>query len=107
MTGQLRTAAWMAALATLAGCATAPEGPPIREVTPAAGAGVVETGPGSCRPEAYAAFRGQSGDAVDRAAFDVPVRVIGPNDAVTQDYVADRVNFYTDGAGTIVRIACG
>lgn len=35
------------------------------------------------------------------------LRVVGPNDFVTEDFRADRLNVYYNGAGTIERIDCG
>ena len=33
-------------------------------------------------------------------------RIIGPYDAVTQDFELDRLNLYTDAAGVVQRITC-
>lgn len=36
-----------------------------------------------------------------------PVRIIGINEAVTQDFVPSRLNVLLDDAGTIVAVNCG
>jgi hypothetical protein len=115
----IRGAAAIAAMAVLGACATAPEGDPIREIGADAGLGAgpgpgggaesgpVERTPDTCGLAAYEVWLGQPGAGIDPAAFDVPVRVIGPNDIVTQDYDPQRVNFHTDGQGRVVRVSCG
>jgi hypothetical protein len=36
-----------------------------------------------------------------------PVRVIGPNQPVTMDFNAERLNVFTDSSGRIERVTCG
>ena len=38
---------------------------------------------------------------------DRPVRVLGPNDMATTDYIEDRINFETDGLDLVARVTCG
>lgn len=44
---------------------------------------------------------------LDRMRFNKPVRVIYPDTAVTMDFSADRLNFYVDASGRIMRVTCG
>ena len=39
--------------------------------------------------------------------FTGPVRVIGPNQAVTMDFNPERINLETDAVGIITRVFCG
>jgi hypothetical protein len=39
--------------------------------------------------------------------FAVPVRIIEPGQAVTQDYSPNRLNIYIGGGGVIESISCG
>lgn len=61
----------------------------------------------SCGAEDMAHLVGLQRAQLENIAFSQPHRILGPNDAATQDYRADRVNFYLDDGGTLVRIACG
>ena len=40
-------------------------------------------------------------------SFTGPVRVIGPNQAVTMDFNPERINLETDAVGIITRVFCG
>lgn len=66
-----------------------------------------ETAPETCTASELQAFVGQplSAMAVDNLAE--PVRVIGPDTAVTMDYREDRLNIEHDSNRIITRIACG
>ncbi|MEL6207149.1 MAG: I78 family peptidase inhibitor [Pseudomonadota bacterium] len=76
-------------------------------VTFANDGGLLERLPNTCKLENYQQFAGQPGGAARAGVTDRPVRVIAPNDIVTQEYNPQRVNFYVDGGGTIQRIICG
>jgi len=60
----------------------------------------------ACKSGDYNATLGSNIAAITLPA-DLNHRIIGPNDIVTQDYVPERINFYTDEEGTITRISCG
>lgn len=34
-------------------------------------------------------------------------RIIGPDEAYTQDYIPSRLNIFTDEEGSVVRVTCG
>lgn len=69
---------------------------------------VAPADPGTCGADALAAqFVGQPSATVVPGAFPIPVRVIGPGDAVTMDYSAGRANFETDARGIVTRVFCG
>ena len=56
-----------------------------------------------------AKFAGSLGQPASEIALptDRPVRVLGPNDMATMDYVEERINFETDSLGLVVRVTCG
>jgi hypothetical protein len=115
----------------LGACAPAPQGPPIVEVrgpsspvvaevapAPAAAPSDDLSGPGirevalddggeSCDLATARGLVGSDASAAANYAFSGPVRVVGPSDTLSTDYVGSRVNLYTDGSGTITRVACG
>lgn len=71
-------------------------------------------GPGPLPPEAdacgAAGLQGLIGqEASVLAAMSLPMgtRIIQPGMAVTMDYREDRLNIELDGAGKIIRVACG
>lgn len=80
------------ALVLLAGCAP----PSAFPITP---------GPDTCNANAYQALIGQ--DAAAANAVPQPKRVYHITDAVTQDFVAERVNVVLDDTDTIGAITCG
>lgn len=90
----------MAALLTLAACVpeTDPRyiGPPI----PAPGAD-------ACGAAELQDMVGGSRRILQTIRFAVPVRIIEPGQAVTQDYSPTRLNIYIDGDDTIASISCG
>lgn len=51
----------------------------------------------------------QAPDAKALATLEGPkrVRVIGPGDMVTMDYLAQRLNIETDAEGIVLRLRCG
>ncbi len=63
-------------------------------------------GPDTCGAEGYRNLIGTPVAAITLPR-DLPYRIVGPEDAVTMDFLADRVNFHTDAEGVIVRVACG
>ena len=69
--------------------------------------GLVERLPNTCKLENYQQFQGQPGGILSAAVIDRPWRVVTPDTIVSQEYNPARLNFYTDGGGTIQRIACG
>lgn len=86
---------------------------PVPEGTPGAIEIVLDEGD-SCGARDLRQFVGQPGAAVagqvrivGADGQPVPVRVIGPSDAVTMDFNPARVNLRTDAAGAITVIDCG
>ena len=69
--------------------------------------GLVERLPNTCKLENYERFRGQNAASLVPGSLDRPFRTVGPTAIVSQEYNPQRVNFYTDGSGTITRISCG
>lgn len=60
----------------------------------------------TCNAVGYADFLGANPAAVTLPA-DLPHRMIGPGEAVTQDFRPNRINFDHNGEGRIIRIWCG
>lgn len=85
---------------------------PVPEGTPGAIEVVLDEGD-SCGARDLRSLVGQQGAGVaglrivGRDGLPVPVRVVGPNDAVTQDLNPARVNVRTDAGGTITAVECG
>lgn len=61
----------------------------------------------SCGAEDMSHLMGLQRAQLESIAFSQPHRILGPNDPMTKDYRLDRVNFYLDDSGTVVRIDCG
>ena len=67
----------------------------------------------SCGARDLRQFRGQPATSVEglrivgASGTEVPLRVIRPGDAVTEDFSEERVNIRTDAAGIITSIDCG
>ncbi|MGZ9808904.1 I78 family peptidase inhibitor [Pseudoroseicyclus sp. H15] len=66
----------------------------------------------SCRAAGYAGLIGREREALERVLILGPVRVIDPGDTITEEFFAERINFYIEGVGPpgaarIARIACG
>lgn len=80
--------------ALLAGCVLE-ETPPASDLPP------------SCGAEALSGLVGQPRAVADAMRFDVPVRIIGPGQAVTMDYLANRLNITYNALGIIDRVYCG
>lgn len=84
----------LATLLTLAACQPAP-GPDV-------------PGPADhCGAADYAHLIGQHRDAAATIRPDGPIRLIGPDTAVTMDYSASRLNVIHDADGIITAIECG
>lgn len=60
----------------------------------------------TCARAEYEGLIGTNIAAVTLPA-DPKIRVIGPDDLVTTDFIEDRVNIEFDASGEIVRITCG
>ncbi len=61
----------------------------------------------SCGAEDMSHLMGLQRAQLENIAFSQPHRILGPNDPMTKDYRLDRVNFFLDDSGTVVRIDCG
>jgi hypothetical protein len=60
-----------------------------------------------CGAVARQGLIGQSREVLAEKSFTGPVRVIGPNQAVTMDFNPERINLETDSVGIITRVFCG
>jgi len=69
--------------------------------------GLVERLPNTCQLENYRQFVGADGLTAASQVIERPTRVVAPDAIVSQVYEPRRVNFYTDGAGRVVRVSCG
>lgn len=65
-----------------------------------------ESGQASCPTEEQMALVGQDIDAVQETLPEQS-RIIPPDTAVTQDFLADRVNVDLDEDGVVIRVWCG
>ncbi|MFX0544929.1 I78 family peptidase inhibitor [Roseovarius sp. S1116L3] len=61
----------------------------------------------SCGASAYSDRIGKDHKAYDFSAAGRPVRIVGPDMAMTMDYNPERLNVDIDGRGRITRIWCG
>jgi hypothetical protein len=68
--------------------------------------GVDPDAPDPCGAGAYQALAGANIAAVTLPA-DLQARVLGPDDVVTLEYVADRLTIRTDRDGIILDLSCG
>ena len=96
---RIRTLAVLPAVLWLATCAGHPTdpAPPV---------------PGACNAEAAQAWIGKPAtdanlDAVRATTGARSLRALKPNNAMTMDYRADRVNVVQDANGAIEKISCG
>lgn len=96
----MKNLVWLGAVA-LAGCGA------IGGDTGGAGAKAprTATGPDTCNAAAYAGLVGQ--DAVVALQIPDPKRSYRPDEAVTQDYSAARVNVVLSDEDVITAITCG
>jgi hypothetical protein len=93
------------ALSALSACAaTEPAAP--QTGTPA-GPALPAPGADTCGATARAGLIGQPATALERVYILGPVRLIRPNDAITKDELAGRINFGLDAFDRIVTISCG
>ena len=102
---QLRIALPLLALASLPGCIVPVPLPPG---TPGALEIVLDEGD-PCGARGLQQFVGQPRSVVEATTIQGPsaVRVIGPGDAVTEDFVPSRANIRTDASGQVVAVDCG
>ncbi|MGJ8622020.1 MAG: I78 family peptidase inhibitor [Yoonia sp.] len=82
----------------LAGCAAA---------SPSAGPTLPAQTDDTCNARDYAALIGAPATALERVLLLGKVRVIRPDQPVTMDYWADRINFMIDANEQIAAITCG
>lgn len=94
------------ALILLAACAPEPP-PPVYVAPPPLNNGLTEREPDTCGMSKVQHLRGQPGTAVATAGIDRAYRVIPPRGLVTQEYNAQRIDFFLDDTGLIARISCG
>lgn len=66
-----------------------------------------EPGTDECHASAMQDLVGQDRSVLDTMRFGVPVRIIGPGQAVTMDYIATRMNIEYGENGRITRVSCG
>lgn len=97
----MRHLSLVACLILLSACgmppaATVPDGPVL---PPAA--------EDSCGAGPYAGLIGQDATALERVLIMRQVRLIRPDQAVTMDFSAERINFWIGADNRIVRITCG
>lgn len=69
------------------------------------GTATAPQGPRQCDLSFHSALVGQNYGAITLPAG-LPVRVISPGDAVTEDFRPERLNLYVDEKGWIQRIEC-
>ncbi|MBJ3763268.1 hypothetical protein ILP92_10970 [Maribius pontilimi] len=93
----MRTALILPFLA-LAACQTSPADAPSASPVVA---------PAACGADRYQSFVGGPVAAAQQAAGQSITRVYAQGDPVTMDLIPERINFVTDGNGTVVQIACG
>jgi len=86
--------AGLCALVAVAGC----DGQQVQDMDPQMDA---------CQAPTYQGLVGRPESALAGVLFAVPVRVIRPGEAVTQDFSQSRVNISIDAAGRIAGVACG
>lgn len=90
-----------ALLAGLAACT--PAAPPEIEM-PTFG---TEPDPTTCGADGLQGLLGQPKSVLDTMRFDGPVRIVGPDMAVTMDYNPERLNFGYDRNDRISEVSCG
>lgn len=61
----------------------------------------------ACGASALQVLVGMRASEIDLKDHKGDVRIIGPDTAVTMDYVPERLNISTDANGAIKRITCG
>lgn len=66
-----------------------------------------EPGPDACGSSEMAHLVGLNRSQLEGIAFTQPFRILGPGDAMTMDFRAERVNFTLDDDSKVTRIWCG
>ncbi|WP_375551175.1 I78 family peptidase inhibitor [Rhodophyticola porphyridii] len=61
----------------------------------------------ACGASGWQALIGEHRDVLAAMTFPAPMRVYGPDDAVTMDYSPERLNVIHDEDGIITRVECG
>ncbi|WP_298361124.1 I78 family peptidase inhibitor [uncultured Litoreibacter sp.] len=91
----------------LVGCAPTTDASIDGDLTePANTSGLEERLPDTCKLDRYAGFVGQlQSDVAIPTGSDT--RIVKPGTILTQEYVANRVNFYVNEDGIITRVICG
>jgi hypothetical protein len=100
----LRTLAPLLGLALLPGCIVPI---PVPNGTP--GSFVVDQG-SACGARGLQDYLGEDVALVERTDFQGapgPMRIIRPGDVVTEEYLAERLNFRIDAAGKVSAVDCG
>ena len=69
--------------------------------------GLVEREPDTCQASQYQTAVGQNQSIVPTLGLTRPVRVVAPDDIVTQEYTPARINFEVNRSGQIRRVSCG
>ena len=64
-------------------------------------------GTDACGASGWQSLVGESRDVLAAMTFPAPMRVIGPNDAVTMDYLPNRLNVIYGEDQIITRVECG
>ncbi|KIN74669.1 I78 family peptidase inhibitor [Sulfitobacter guttiformis] len=82
----------------LAGCGAVKGSGPVTAPATAAG-------PDTCNAAAHQGLVGR--DAASALVLPEPKRLVGPNDAVTTDFIPTRLNVALDATDNIVAITCG
>jgi hypothetical protein len=61
----------------------------------------------ACNASGWMWLVGEPVDVVAASTFPAPMRVIGPGDAVTMDYLPNRLNVTYNEAGVVTDVYCG
>ena len=62
---------------------------------------------GDCGAASYAYLVGQPAGVLEQTLILGPVRILRPGDAMTMDFLAERLNFELSNSDRIVRLTCG
>ena len=92
--------------AGVAAPAASGEGAPPADEAPAEEAAPPAGEEDLCKSADYQSLIGTNAAAVTLPA-ELPHRILGPNDAATMDFRADRLNILTDDAGIVIEVKCG
>ncbi len=97
------TALFLSAATALAACGAGAPGGARSGAQPVFSPAVSD----SCGASGYSDRIGKDHKGFDFSAPNRPVRIVGPDMAMTMDYRIDRLNVDIDGRGRITRIWCG